>query len=140
MKDFFHNNLVQARVKAGFTQEQLAECLGVSRSVIVSLEGGRTNLFNKNISGIARILSMTEEELLFGVSAETLLHDEMTRSEREKAIIADYERRISELLAENDKLRNENEKFRNEKEIYKELSETLNRHNQFLEDLYGKKP
>ena len=140
MKDFFHNNLVRARVKAGFTQEQLAEHLGVSRSVIVSLEGGRTNLFNKNISGIARILSMTEEELLFGVSAETLLHDEMTRSEREKAIIADYERRISELLAENDKLRNENETIRNEKEIYKELSETLNRHNQFLEDLYGKKP
>ena len=79
MKDFFHNNLVQARVKAGFTQEQLAECLGVSRSVIVSLEGGRTNLFNKNISGIARILSMTEEELLFGVSAETLLHDEIKK-------------------------------------------------------------
>ena len=139
MKDFFHNNLVRTRVNAGLTQEQLAEHLGVSRSVIVSLEGGRTNLFNKNISGIARILGTTEEELLCGVSADTLLHDEMTRSEREKAIIADYERRISELQAENDKLRNENETIRNEKEIYKELSETLNRHNQFLEDLYGKK-
>lgn len=133
MKDFFHNNLVQARVKAGFTQEQLAECLGVSRSVIVSLEGGRTNLFNKNISGIARALEMTEEELLCGVPADTLLLDEMTRSEREKAIIADYERRLSEMQAENDNLRKEIE-------IIRDYLETLKRHNQFLIDQHGKTP
>ena len=96
MKDFFHNNLVHARENAGLTQEELAERLGVSRWVIGSLEVGRTNLFNKNIPGIARALGMTEEELLCGVPAETFLLDEMTRSERERALIEDYERRLVE--------------------------------------------
>ena len=135
MKDFFHNNLVQARVKAGFTQEQLAECLGVSRSVIVSLEGGRTNLFNKNISGIARALEMTEEELLCGVPAETFLLDEMTRSERERALIDDYERRLADLQKQNADLQKHKEE---DSRLIQMLKDSLNAVNGTLQYMMGR--
>ena len=127
MKDFFHSNLVRARENAGLTQEQLAESLGVSRTVIVSLEGGRTNLFSKHIPGIARILGMTEEELLCGVPADTLLLDELTRSERERALIEDYERRLA-LLQE--KLEAANRL----NEVLQGNVESLTRSNQYLVD------
>ena len=134
MKDFFHNNLVHAREKAGLTQEQLAERLGVSRWVIGSLEVGRTNLFNKNIPGIARALEMTEEELLCGVPAETFLLDEMTRSERERALIDDYERRLADLQKQNADLQKEKEEYAR---LVQMLKDSLNAVNGTLQYMMG---
>lgn len=126
-KDFFHINLVRAREAAGFTQEELADRLGVSRSVIVSLEGGRTNLFSKHIPGIARTLNLSEEELLCGLPAETLLLDELTRSERERALVEDYERRLAFLQEKLDAANRLNEALQGN-------VESLSRSNQYLVD------
>ena len=134
MKDFFHNNLVHARENAGLTQEQLGERLGVSRWVIGSLEVGRTNLFNKNIPGIARALGMTEEELLCGVPAETFLRDEMTRSERERALIEDYERLIAALKKQIADLEKQKEE---DSRLIQMLKDSLNAVNSTLQYMMG---
>jgi transcriptional regulator with XRE-family HTH domain len=95
--DFFHNNIRRARERAGLSQTELAECLGVVRSTINDLECGRTNLFNKNIPAIARRLGISVEELLCGAPPEQLLEDPFTRTERENALRKDLEGRISAL-------------------------------------------
>lgn len=92
--DFFHINLRRARERAGLTQVELAEELGVARTTVVSLESGRTRLFNKTVPLIAARLGISVEELLCGADAGGLLADEPSRIERERALVDDYEQRI----------------------------------------------
>ena len=92
--DFFHINLRRARERAGLTQVELAEELGVGRTTVVSLENGTTRLFNKNLPLIADRLGISLEELLCGADAGFLLADEPSRCERERALVDDYEQRI----------------------------------------------
>lgn len=96
--DFFHTNLRTARERAGLSQAELAEEIGVARTTIVYLESGKTNLFSKHIPAIARVLGLTEEELLCGIPKEALLRgDEQIWKERELALKEEYERRITML-------------------------------------------
>lgn len=92
--DFFHTNIRQARERAGLSQEELADGIGVGRTTIVSLETGKTRLFNKNIPGIAGYLGISLEELVCGAPADALLQDELSWAERERALIEEYEQRI----------------------------------------------
>ncbi|MBP5626012.1 MAG: helix-turn-helix transcriptional regulator [Bacteroidales bacterium] len=94
-QDFFHSNLRRAREEAGLSQTELAEELGIARTTIVSLESGKTRLFNKNLQLVADHLHRSVEELLCGASADVLLMDEPSRQERERALKADYEGRIA---------------------------------------------
>jgi len=94
-QDFFHSNLRRARESAGLSQAELAEEIGVARTTIVSLESGKTRLFNKNLQRIAGLLRLSVEELLCGSSADVLLMDEPSRVEREQALKAEYEGRIA---------------------------------------------
>jgi transcriptional regulator with XRE-family HTH domain len=94
-QDFFHSNLRRARERAGLSQSELAEEIGIGRTTVVSLESGKTRLFNKNLQLIADHLHITVEELLCGIPADVLLLDEPSRAERENAIKADYESRIA---------------------------------------------
>jgi putative transcriptional regulator len=41
MQEQVENNLREYRTKAGLTQEQLAQAIGVSRQTIISIERGR---------------------------------------------------------------------------------------------------
>lgn len=94
-QDFFHSNLRRARERAGLSQAELADEIGIARTTVVSLESGKTRLFNKNLQLVADHLHLSIEELLCGASAETLLLDEPSRAEREQALKADYEGRIA---------------------------------------------
>ena len=96
-QDFFHTNLRQARIRAGYSQQGLADAIGVSLSVIGSLERGATNLFSKHIPAIARTLNVSEEELLCGVPSEVLLHELPHRREQEEALIREYEEKMTAL-------------------------------------------
>ena len=124
-QDFFHSNLRHARERAGLSQAELAEEIGIGRTTVVSLESGKTRLFNKNLRLIANRLHLSVEELLCGVSAETLLMDEPTRAEREQALKAEYERRLTQLQ----------EKLEAEKRLNEALQsnvDSLTRSNQYL--------
>lgn len=124
-QDFFHSNLRRARENAGLSQAELADGIGIARTTIVSLESGKTRLFNKNLQLVADHLHLPIEELLCGVSAETLLMDEPTRAEREQALKAEYERRLAQLQ----------EKLEAEKRLNEALQsnvDSLTRSNQYL--------
>ena len=95
--DFFHSNLRRARERAGLSQTELAESIGVVRSTINDLECGRTNLFNKNIPVIAERLGISVEQMLCGAPPEQLLEDPFTRTERENALREEFEQRIASL-------------------------------------------
>ena len=124
-QDFFHSNLRRARENAGLSQAELADGIGIARTTIVSLESGKTRLFNKNLQLVADHLHLSIEELLCGAPAEVLLQDEPTRAEREKALKTEYEERIA-LLQE----RLEAEKRLNE--ALQSNVDSLTRSNQYL--------
>lgn len=124
-QDFFHSNLRRARESAGISQAGLADEIGIARTTIVSLESGKTRLFNKNLQLVADHLHLSIEELLCGVSADVLLKDEPSRAEREKALKAEYEGRIALLQ----------EKLEAEKRLNEALQsnvDSLTRSNQYL--------
>lgn len=127
--DFFHTNLRQARERAGITQEVLAEGIGVGRTTIVSLETGKTRLFNKNIPKVAERLGISLEELLCGIPADALLRDEPSWAEREHALIEEYEQRIQILQ---DKL---DDAYRLNKALQDNVDSLTTSHNYLLEQL-----
>ena len=57
-------NLRAIRLKHGFTQEELALELGISRCALANLESGRKSLPAKHIPKMLEILDITKEELL----------------------------------------------------------------------------
>ena len=94
--DFYHTNLREARERAGLTQGQLAEAIGVDRTVILALETGRTRLFSKQLPKLAAYYGRSIGELLFSVDPEQYLRGEQLRTEREDALAQEYERRLAE--------------------------------------------
>ena len=58
-------NLKAYRVAQGWTQEQLAEIVGVRRETIVNLEKGKYNPSLKLAMDIAKVFHTTVEELFF---------------------------------------------------------------------------
>jgi transcriptional regulator with XRE-family HTH domain len=55
-----------ARQERGWTQEQLAEAVGVSRSAVAQWETGRAGQLTGNLSRIAEVLSVGIEHLAHG--------------------------------------------------------------------------
>ena len=105
--DFFHTNLRNARKRAGYSQEGLANELDLCRSTISSLETGKTNLFSKHIPVIARCFGISETELLCGDAAETLLKQQPLWAERVRTLKEDFEKEKSALRAELERTRKE---------------------------------
>lgn len=60
----FRHNLSLLRHRAGLTQRQLAERLGLKRSVITSYEGGKATPSVRSLLLIARFFSVTLDELV----------------------------------------------------------------------------
>lgn len=58
MDNFIGSNIKNARIKAGFTQEKLAEKIDVSLSVISRLETGRTMVSVAKLIRIAQVLNV----------------------------------------------------------------------------------
>ena len=64
MEKYIGENIKRARIKAGFTQEKLAERIDASLSVISRLETGRTMVSVSKLLRIARVLNVTPASLL----------------------------------------------------------------------------
>jgi len=58
------NNIKKARERAGFTQDQLAEQIGVSRTAIARYEAGEIEPRLKNLIAIAECLNVSTDHLL----------------------------------------------------------------------------
>ena len=68
-----------ARRDKGYTQETLAEMVGVTTGHIGSIERGRAKIGLETFVRICRLLDVTPDELLFdsAFSPETVAHHEM---------------------------------------------------------------
>jgi len=60
----YGTNLKAVREKAGFTQPQLAELLGVSKSFITQLEKGTKSISLRNAELIAKICNCKIDDLV----------------------------------------------------------------------------
>ena len=65
------NELINARTALGFTQVQLAEVSGVSRSAIKGYESGRNMPGSRELRALCVALAVTPNQLLFGVEEVT---------------------------------------------------------------------
>ena len=59
-------NLRFLRKKAGYTQEQFAQKLGIKRSLVGAYEEGRAEPRLQNLSKISKVLNVTVDGLIFG--------------------------------------------------------------------------
>src|SRR3979411_2152037 len=70
-----------AREEHGWTQDQLAEAVGVSRSAVAQWETGRAGQVTTNLTRIAEVLEVGVEYIMYGdhkrVPAEARLGDEL---------------------------------------------------------------
>lgn len=88
MEKYIGENIKRARIKAGFTQEKLAERIDVSLSVISRLETGRTMVSVSKLLRIARVLNVSAASLLeqnpethpYPVSGESVEDGQQPRS------------------------------------------------------------
>ena len=99
LPDRIHTQIRQARERAGFSQAEMAEELGVGRTTYIAFEVGRTRRFHPLATKMAARLGISEEELLFGHPADDrLLRDKMALDEWKQATVSSYEQQISTLM------------------------------------------
>ena len=132
--DTEHILIRQAREKAGFSQTEMAEELGVGRTSYITFETGRTKLYNKLVGKMSAMLGIPPEELLFGRRPdENLLRDESAMEEWRRGLVENYERRLAGLQEQLDSA--------NRIIACQDAHiQTLNRSNQYLLEQLGKGP
>lgn len=61
-------NIRRIRIRLGYSQDDIADLMGIERSTYSNFETGKTNLFCKSLSLFAKVVGMTEEEIISGSS------------------------------------------------------------------------
>ena len=69
--DKIHENIRRVRVRKGYSQDEMADLMGIERSTYSNFELGKTMLFSKNMTRFAEVVGMTEEEILLDGSPLT---------------------------------------------------------------------
>jgi len=81
------NNIEQARLARGYTQEQVAHAIGVSRPTYVNIESGKKELTISQAEALSSMLRISIDDML-GLSDETSVFTDVIRStEKYKQII-----------------------------------------------------
>ncbi len=129
------NNLIKLKIQKerrnrGFTQESMAQALGISTNSYCQIESGKTLLVSTRVFEIANILNLSPEELLLG-STSSIENDsriaELEKNYRERIIQIETETKISivELEAEIQRLK---AALESKESIIGVLKESLNRY------------
>jgi len=105
LRKIMSTNIKHYRAKMGFTQEKLAEIIGVSVQTINDIEGCRTWVSDKTIVKLARALKIEAYLLLFPqTEAEKLYPIKVPANilqDLKDIIKEDLEKRFSEVITEN---------------------------------------
>jgi transcriptional regulator with XRE-family HTH domain len=64
--DKIHENIRRIRMRNGYSQDEMADLMGVERSTYSNFETGKTKLFSKSMSLFAAAVGMTEEDIIIG--------------------------------------------------------------------------
>lgn len=87
--DSIKDNIRRIRKSKKYTQEEIANCLGISLTAYRDLECGATNMVNNNIMKLADFLGTSTEELVLGYNPKPVSGKSL------QEIKAEYEGRIS---------------------------------------------
>ncbi len=69
--DKFHENIRRVRERLGYSQDVMADLMGIERSTYSNFELGKTRLFAKSMTRFAKAIGLTEEEILLDGSQLT---------------------------------------------------------------------
>ncbi len=97
MLDELHIKIRRAREQAGFSQEEMAEELGVGRTTYINFETGRTRLFNPLLESMAGRLGISVEELLYGPRPDEQLLRDNAELQRWRTSASELEQQNSSL-------------------------------------------
>ena len=98
------NNIRAIRERLGFTQQEMADRMGLSRTAYRQLETGKTRLFSKQLENFADTCGISLEECFLGfipISEEAMIAREQNPdNEYFKARYSELENKISALQEE----------------------------------------
>ena len=82
-----HDILMKARLERGYTQEQLARAINVSRPTYINIESGKKELTLRQYETISSILSINIEDLLGGADSHSAFFNVLETTKKYKQII-----------------------------------------------------
>jgi transcriptional regulator with XRE-family HTH domain len=88
------------REKRGFSQEQLANELGLSRPVITKIEGGKKAINSLELRQVADVLGISTDELTRPVDEETLVGRFRTRHNTDDPALIESVEKIDQIFKE----------------------------------------
>jgi DNA-binding XRE family transcriptional regulator/uncharacterized phage-associated protein len=81
------NNIEQARLARGYTQEQVAHAIGVSRPTSISIEAGQKELTVRQAEALSSMLRINMDDILGAADGASAFSDVLTATEKYKQII-----------------------------------------------------
>ena len=79
MRDDISNNIEQARLACGYTQEQVAHAIGLSRPTYINIESGKKELTVRQAEALSSMLRISMDDIL-GVSDGTSVFSDVLKS------------------------------------------------------------
>jgi len=81
------NNIEQARLASGYTQEQVAHAIGVSRPTYINIESGKKDLTVRQAEALSSMLRISFDDILGVVDGSSVFSDVLKSTEKYKQII-----------------------------------------------------
>ena len=81
------NNIEQARLARGYTQEQVAHAIGVSRPTYINIESGKKDLTIRQLKALSSMLRINTDDILAVADGSSAFSDVLKSTEKYKQII-----------------------------------------------------
>jgi len=81
------NNIEQARLARGYTQEQIAHAIGVSRPTYINIESGKKELTVRQAEALSSMLRISMDDILGVTDGLSVFTDVLKSTEKYKQII-----------------------------------------------------
>ena len=87
MNRIFSNNIAQARLARGYTQEQVAHAIGVSRPTYTNIETGKNDLTVRQAEALSSMLHISIDDILGVSDGASVFSNVIKSTEKYKQII-----------------------------------------------------
>ena len=87
MNEILSNNIEQARLARGYSQEQVAHAIGVSRPTYIKIESGKNELTVRQAKALSSILRIDMDDILGMADGSSVFADVLKSTEKYKQII-----------------------------------------------------
>jgi len=87
MNEKLNNNIEQARLARGYTQEQVAHAIGVSRPTYINIESGKKELTVRQAEALSSMLRISISEILGAADGISVFSDIIKSTDKYKQII-----------------------------------------------------